>query len=322
MTRPRRCCRSRRRTPRHRPHAARHDRGRPAPLSRRAGVTLPVVTLPPELAQAVGSAVLDVAEASVTEFRRVRWSVLGRAADRVDDRADRCERANHVGLSSELRSAVALSATSCAAGAGRPQSSLVAAGRGGLSQDPDADASLPALYFAGRDLRLDPGVAAPHADGGGEPPGECDRCPRSSIRNPLQSRWASLAGPARAGYVERRERRSPAPSVASKLCVPKFPPQRRMSGHLGTDTMGRGLPGHVDQPSALRVAVIGQICAVADRAMRDRRIGGAGRADQRHLLSHHRKALSDAACHLGRGLRRPPGIARLPQGRRWRLGPT
>ena len=70
-------------------------------------------------------------------------------------------------LSSELRSAVALSENSCAASAGRPQSSLVAAGRGGLPQDPEA--TLPALYIAGRDLRLAPPVAPPHADAGGEP---------------------------------------------------------------------------------------------------------------------------------------------------------
>jgi filamentous hemagglutinin family protein len=71
-------------------------------------------------------------------------------------------------LSSELRSAVALSENTCAARAGRPRSSLVEAGRGGLPQDPDA--SLPALYTAGRDLRLAPRPAAPGAAAGGEPP--------------------------------------------------------------------------------------------------------------------------------------------------------
>jgi large exoprotein involved in heme utilization and adhesion len=54
-------------------------------------------------------------------------------------------------LSSELRSAVALTRSSCAARATR-QSSLTEAGRGGLPQDPEID--LPALYIAGRDLAL------------------------------------------------------------------------------------------------------------------------------------------------------------------------
>jgi hypothetical protein len=39
---------------------------------------------------------------------------------------------------------------SCAAQSGRPQSSLVEAGRGGQPQDPDA--TLPTLYIAGRDM--------------------------------------------------------------------------------------------------------------------------------------------------------------------------
>ena len=60
-------------------------------------------------------------------------------------------------LSSELRSAVALTRDSCAARANHPQSSLVEAGRGGLPQDPDA--TLPALYIAGRDLKSDPRAA-------------------------------------------------------------------------------------------------------------------------------------------------------------------
>jgi hypothetical protein len=71
-------------------------------------------------------------------------------------------------LSSELRKAVALSASSCAARANLPQSSLVEAGRGGLPQDPDA--SVPALYIAGCDVRLDPRPVAPHAAAGGECP--------------------------------------------------------------------------------------------------------------------------------------------------------
>jgi len=81
-----------------------------------------------------------------------------------------------VALSSELRSAVALTANSCAARAGRPQSSLVEAGRGGLPQDPDA--SLPALYIAGRDIRLDPRRGAHRADVGGDPRAG----PRSALR--------------------------------------------------------------------------------------------------------------------------------------------
>jgi large exoprotein involved in heme utilization and adhesion len=53
-------------------------------------------------------------------------------------------------LSSELRSATQVLRNSCAAQAGLPQSSLVEGGRGGLPQDPDA--TLPALYIAGRDM--------------------------------------------------------------------------------------------------------------------------------------------------------------------------
>jgi large exoprotein involved in heme utilization and adhesion len=53
-------------------------------------------------------------------------------------------------LSSELRSAAQVLRNSCAAQAGVPQSSLVEGGRGGLPQDPDA--TLPALYIAGRDM--------------------------------------------------------------------------------------------------------------------------------------------------------------------------
>jgi large exoprotein involved in heme utilization and adhesion len=53
-------------------------------------------------------------------------------------------------LSSELRSAAQVLRDSCAAQSVRPQSSLVEAGRGGLPQDPEA--TLPALYIAGRDV--------------------------------------------------------------------------------------------------------------------------------------------------------------------------
>ena len=61
-------------------------------------------------------------------------------------------------LSSELRSAVAVTREACAARANQPSSSLVEAGRGGLPQDPDA--TLPALYIAGRDLKPGPQSAA------------------------------------------------------------------------------------------------------------------------------------------------------------------
>ncbi len=71
-------------------------------------------------------------------------------------------------LSSELLSAVAVTRASCAARAPGPQSSLVEAGRGGLPEDPNA--SLPALYLAGRDLRLDPRVAPRRAEAEGDLP--------------------------------------------------------------------------------------------------------------------------------------------------------
>jgi hypothetical protein len=69
-------------------------------------------------------------------------------------------------LSSELRNPAALTRSSCAERSGRPQSSLVAAGRGGLPQDPGA--SRPALYIAGRDVRLSPRLAPSRADAGGD----------------------------------------------------------------------------------------------------------------------------------------------------------
>jgi large exoprotein involved in heme utilization and adhesion len=63
-------------------------------------------------------------------------------------------------LSSELRSAAQVLRNSCAAQAGLSQSNLVKAGRGGLPQDPDA--TLPALYFAGRDMSpTSPAVPGP-----------------------------------------------------------------------------------------------------------------------------------------------------------------
>jgi filamentous hemagglutinin family protein len=69
-----------------------------------------------------------------------------------------------VGLSSELRNPAALTRDSCDARADRPQSSLYEAGRGGLPEDPNA--TLPALYLAGRDLQLAPQDKASRADAG------------------------------------------------------------------------------------------------------------------------------------------------------------
>jgi hypothetical protein len=57
-------------------------------------------------------------------------------------------------LSSELLRAAAVVRETCAAQGGRPQSSLVEAGRGGLPLDPEA--TLPALYIAGRDVSPNP----------------------------------------------------------------------------------------------------------------------------------------------------------------------
>jgi filamentous hemagglutinin family protein len=61
-------------------------------------------------------------------------------------------------LPSDLRSAAEVLRTSCAARAAQPQSSLIEAGRGGLPQDPEA--TLPALYFAGRDINPNGQAAA------------------------------------------------------------------------------------------------------------------------------------------------------------------
>ena len=63
-------------------------------------------------------------------------------------------------LSSQLRGRTEVLREACEALAGRPISSLVEAGRGGLPPDPEA--TLPALYIAGRDLNLNPqGTAVP-----------------------------------------------------------------------------------------------------------------------------------------------------------------
>jgi filamentous hemagglutinin family protein len=59
-------------------------------------------------------------------------------------------------LSSQLRGRTEVLREACAARADRPISSLVEAGRGGLPQDPEA--TLPALYIAGRDLNPQPGT--------------------------------------------------------------------------------------------------------------------------------------------------------------------
>lgn len=62
-------------------------------------------------------------------------------------------------LASELRAAAALLRESCAVRGAGPRSSLVAAGRGGLRQDPET--TLPALYIADRPVRADQGGPTP-----------------------------------------------------------------------------------------------------------------------------------------------------------------
>jgi filamentous hemagglutinin family protein len=57
-------------------------------------------------------------------------------------------------LASQLRGLVAVQREACAVRAEQPISSLVEAGRGGLPQDPEA--TLPALYIAGRDVNPNP----------------------------------------------------------------------------------------------------------------------------------------------------------------------
>src|SRR5271156_6059268 len=61
-------------------------------------------------------------------------------------------------LSAQLRSRTEVLREACAARAGQPISSFVEAGRGGLPQDPEA--TLPALYIAGRDVTPSPPAAA------------------------------------------------------------------------------------------------------------------------------------------------------------------
>jgi hypothetical protein len=62
-------------------------------------------------------------------------------------------------LSTQLRGLTEVLREACAARADRPISSLVEAGRGGLPQDPEA--TLPALYIAGRDLKAQEGPDTP-----------------------------------------------------------------------------------------------------------------------------------------------------------------
>jgi hypothetical protein len=61
-------------------------------------------------------------------------------------------------LSTQLRSRTEVLREACATRAGQPISSLVESGRGGLPQDPEA--TLPALYIAGRDVTPSPPSAA------------------------------------------------------------------------------------------------------------------------------------------------------------------
>jgi large exoprotein involved in heme utilization and adhesion len=61
-------------------------------------------------------------------------------------------------LSSQLRGRTEVLREACAARSDRPISSLVEAGRGGLPQDPEA--TLPALYLAGRDVNPNPQAGA------------------------------------------------------------------------------------------------------------------------------------------------------------------
>jgi filamentous hemagglutinin family protein len=65
-------------------------------------------------------------------------------------------------LSTQLRGRTELLREACAARADRPISSLVEAGRGGLPTDPEA--TLPALYIAGRDLSPNPQTRGDRAE--------------------------------------------------------------------------------------------------------------------------------------------------------------
>src|SRR5205085_4232823 len=69
-------------------------------------------------------------------------------------------------LSSELRGRATVLREACAARSGQPISSLVEAGRGGMPQDPEA--TLPALYIAGRDISPNPPVPADMTETGSD----------------------------------------------------------------------------------------------------------------------------------------------------------
>jgi hypothetical protein len=66
-------------------------------------------------------------------------------------------------LSTELRSRTEVLRDACAARADRPISTLAEAGRGGLPQDPEA--TLPALYIAGREVNPQPGTGTSEPSG-------------------------------------------------------------------------------------------------------------------------------------------------------------
>jgi hypothetical protein len=70
-------------------------------------------------------------------------------------------------LSTQLRGRTEVLREACEARAGRPISSLVEAGRGGLPPDPEA--TLPALYIAGRDLNPNPQTGAGAFEPSGSP---------------------------------------------------------------------------------------------------------------------------------------------------------
>jgi large exoprotein involved in heme utilization and adhesion len=70
-------------------------------------------------------------------------------------------------LSSQLRGRTDVLREACAARADRPISSLVEPGRGGLPQDPEA--TLPALYIAGRDVTDSPQRSADTIKSSGNP---------------------------------------------------------------------------------------------------------------------------------------------------------
>jgi large exoprotein involved in heme utilization and adhesion len=70
-------------------------------------------------------------------------------------------------LSTQLRGRTEVLREACAARAGRPMSTLVGAGRGGLPSDPEA--TLPALYIAGRDLNPNLQTSVDAAEPSGTP---------------------------------------------------------------------------------------------------------------------------------------------------------